>query len=826
MFSRTIPFLAALLLAVALRAAAADPPATVDFNREIRPILSGTCFKCHGPDDGARKSGLRFDLRDAALKKLKDGKTAIMPGDPAASELVRRITTDDEDDLMPPPKAAPRLTPRQVETFKQWIAQGAKYAVHWAYVRPTRPELPTINEKAWPKNDIDSFILARLEKEPLHPNQEADRYALIRRLSIDLTGLPPTLADADQFANDKSADAYEKLVDRLLASPAFGERWASVWLDLARYADSQGFAPDEDRTIWRYRDWVVQALNDNMPYDQFVTEQLAGDLLPNPTQSQLIATAFNRNTLTQTEGGTNDEEFRIAAIIDRVNTTTQVFLASTFACAQCHNHKYDPITQKEYFQLFAIFNNTLDNDQRDDAPFIETPRVGMEAKFAQLKPVLDRARKTLEDHTKRVDADQPDWEKSKPTLPKEIAPILAKDQGKRTKEEKDKLTQHHRSLDPTWNAINAEVKKLTTEYATVSTTVPVTKEGPARESHILLRGNWEAKGDKVEPGLPSLFHPDEPKKVDRLALANWIVHRDNPLTARVVVNRLWEQFFGTGIVETAEDFGLQGELPSHPELLDYLATEYVRLNWDTKKLIKLIVTSAAYRQSSAVTPEKLAKDPSNRLISRGPRVRLGAEAVRDQSLFAAGLLNTTMFGPPCQPAKPNFGLSAAFGPSTDWKADAGPERFRRALYIRIRRNAPYPSMQTFDAPERTTCTLRRSRTNTPLQALVTLNDPCYIEAAQGLARRVTKQGGDSTASRITFAFRTLLTRPPTSTELQRLTTLFDQAKSAYAKDEKAAGEMASKPLGEASKEMNLSDLAAWTVVSNVILNLDEALAKR
>jgi hypothetical protein len=816
-----------LMLVLARSAVAAEK---VDFNREIRPLLSSRCFQCHGPDEKARKSKLRLDLHDFAVKPAKSGELPIVPGKPDQSELIKRISTHDEDDVMPPAKNGKPLTPAQIATLRAWIEQGAEYAPHWAYVQPVRSELPAVKDSSWGVNGIDRFVLAKLEQEGLRPSPAADRYALIRRVSIDLTGLPPTIAQADAFAKDASADAYEKLVDRLLASPAYGERRAQEWLDLARYADSQGFANDPDRTIWRWRDWLIEAFNRNERFDQFTVEMLAGDLLPNATEDQLIATGFHRNTLTNTEGGTQPEEFRSAAIVDRVNTTMQAWTGTTIGCAQCHDHKYDPIKQKEFYEVYAIFNNTEDHNTADDAPTIDVPRVGEEKLAAELRPKVAEAKKKLEAENKRIDAGRLAWEKSvKPeSLPKEIAAILAKPVKGRKKGEPEKLANYYRDqTSPQWKQLDEGYRALEKRYKALTVTTPILKEGKRRETYIHLRGNYLAKGDKVEPGLPAMFPPPPAGgPMNRLTLARWLVSTKNPLTARVAANRLWEELFGIGIVETSEDFGTQGEPPSHPKLLDWLATEYVRSGWDTKHMLKLMVMSATYRQSSGVSESLAQHDPYNRLLARGPRVRLSAEEIRDQSLAASGLLSTKMFGPPCQPPKPNFGLSAAFGGTTDWKADTGEERWRRGLYVRIRRNAPYPSMVTFDVPDRTYCTVRRMRTNTPLQALVTLNDPCFVEAAQALARRVVKEGGSDLASRVVFAFRACLSRPPTAAEASRLEQLFEATRAKYDASPKEAQEMATQPLGAAPKEADVRDLAAWTVVSNVVLNLDEALAKR
>jgi hypothetical protein len=797
----------------------------VDFTRNIRPILVGKCFQCHGPDDKVRKANLRLDTRDGALKVLS-------PNDPAKSELIKRITHTETAKRMPPAATGKRLSDAEVAALTSWIAKGAPYPQHWAYIKPVRPPLPEIrNSKFEIRNDIDRFILARLEKESLTPQPAADPYTLIRRLSIDLTGLPPTIEETDAFVKEyagKPQAAYEELVDKRLANKSYGERWASVWLDLARYADSQGFANDPDRTIWRYRDWVIEALNNNLPYDQFTIQQLAGDLQPNASTSQAIATGFHRNTLTNTEGGTNPEEFRSAAVVDRVNTTFSVWLGTTIACSQCHNHKYDPFSQKEFFQVYAILNNCEDANGGNDAPTITVATVGNEAKFEELGKQLTNVKNNLDAETKTVDARQTEWEKEvKPeSLPKDVAEILKKPAKDRKPPEVQKLQAHHRGLHESWKKLDAEVKLLEGMVKNISTTAPILKEIKPRETHIQIRGNFLDLGEKVSPGLPQALPGVTESSINRLTLAKWIVSADNPLTARVAVNRLWEETFGVGIVETSEDFGTQGELPSHPELLDWLATEYMRLNWDTKAMLKLMVMSATYRQSSQVSAEAARRDQFNRLLARGPRVRLSAEAVRDQALAVGGLLSAKMYGPPVQPPRPNFGLSAAFGGSTDWQPSPGEDKYRRAVYTKIRRNAPYPSMTTFDAPERTYCNVRRLRTNTPLQALVTLNDPVYVEAAQALARRTLKDGGTTDAAKINYAFRLTLTRPPTDEELKRLTALLDKSREKFKANPAQATAMATKPLGPLPKGMEEVEAAAWTVIGNVLLNLDETLAKR
>ncbi|HXY37342.1 MAG TPA: PSD1 and planctomycete cytochrome C domain-containing protein, partial [Planctomycetaceae bacterium] len=661
-----------LLLMLALGAgfvserAGADPgsPTTarsLDFNRDVRPILAKNCFKCHGADEKHREAGLRLDVRDDAIKPLSDGKTAIVPGHADRSELVRRITANGADERMPPADANSSLSKEQTQILTQWIAQGARYTRHWSFEKPVRPKLPLAgritNRPEWPANSVDLFIAERLRMAGLSPSPPADPYVLIRRLSLDLRGLPPTPEEVDAFARDTDQVAYERVVDRMLADPAFGERWARPWLDLARYADSAGYASDPLRTIWLYRDWVIDAFNANMPFDQFTIEQLAGDLLPNPTSKQLIATAFNRNTMTNTEGGTDDEEFRVAAVKDRVDTTMDVWMGLTFGCAKCHSHKFDPITQTEYYQFFAVFNQTADNDQPDESPTLSFPS----AAAARQREVIDAQIAALK---KRAGL------KKDPKLAVRIAKLA-----------------RSKPRDPS---------------------VPIMRELPRdkrRQTHVMVKGNFLVPAEAVGPGVPAFFGSfpkDAPP--DRLAMARWLVDRDNPLTARVAVNRIWSQIFGQGIVETEEDFGTQGRLPTHPELLDYLAVEYRDHGWDTKALIRLLVTSATYRQSSRETPEALQKDPGNHLYGRAPRFRLEAEMVRDQALALSGLLSQKMKGPSVFPPQPDGLWRAAFnGSDRTWPTSTGTDAHRRGLYTFWRRTIPYPSMTTFDAPSREVC---------------------------------------------------------------------------------------------------------------------------
>lgn len=746
----------------------------IDFNRDVRPLLSNNCFQCHGPDANTRKADLRFDAPGKSELAL------ISPGKPEESEFLRRITASDPNELMPPPKLGKKLSQREIETLRDWIKEGAQYSTHWAYVKPSPPSVPRIESTNFPaRNPIDNFVIAHLEREGLKPQPEADKYVLVRRVALDLTGLPPSLEEVERFVNDSSFNAYEKLVDHLLSKPAFGEHWARMWLDLARYADSAGYADDPLRTIWKYRDWVINAFNANMPFDQFTIEQLAGDLLPNPTIDQLVATAFHRNTMTNNEGGTSDEEFRNVAVVDRVNTTFTVWMGTSMACAQCHTHKYDPITQKEYFQVFAFFNNTADADRPDESPTLAfwTPEQ------LELKSELDSLVIDLEQLLQGKKPDE--W-----------------------KAERDRLTALKKQL--------AEFKP--------STTVPIMRElvgKDRRTTRIQFRGNFLDTGEEVHEGTPSVFHAfpaDLPK--NRLGFAKWLVSPENPLTARVMANRFWEQIFGVGLVRTSEEFGMQGELPSHPELLDWLACE-LQSDWNIKRFLKLLVMSATYRQSSKVTPELFERDPDNRLLARGPRVRLTAEMIRDQALFAAGLLSPKMLGPSVRPPQPNLGVSAAFGGAIDWQPSEGEDRYRRGIYTQWRRSNPYPSMSTFDAPNRDTCVIRRARTNTPLQALVTMNDPVYIEAAQALAKRVLK-GTSTPTDAIQRMVWYCLIRPPTDEEMKRLIKLYYDARTEVAKNLSQANQVA----GPLPKDADPTTVAAMTLVANVLMNLDEMFMKR
>jgi hypothetical protein len=1010
---------------------AGDPQAAkVDFNRDVRHIFSNHCYACHGPDAAKRKAGLRLDRKEDAFKKLKHGVVALVPGDLKKSALWARVSAADEKP-MPPADFGKPLSAKEVDTLKHWIEQGAHWEDHWAYVAPKRPPLPQVKNKAWPRNDMDYFILSRLEKEGLQPSPEADKAALLRRVSFDLTGLPPTPAEVDAFLADSSPGAYEKVVDRLLASPAYGERMAVQWLDLARYADTNGYHIDNAREMWLWREWVINAFNKNMPFDQFTVEQLAGDLLPNATVDQKIASGFNRNQMVNFEGGADPNEYLSKYVEDRVVTTATVWLGTTIACTECHDHKYDPFTQKEFYQFYAFFNgvpeNGLDGQKVNPVPSLRVPTAEQTAKLKDLqtkraalaerikgelakvhlddsaapvavKPPEPREVVWVDDapppgavlqgnegvaswkfvtkpapvfsgeksHTRtaqglsqhlftgatpplhigagdkfftyvwldpknppkeimlqfndgswehraywggnqidwgvektpsrlpmgplpeagkwarlEVDAQavgladgasvngvaftqfdgttywdktglvtrtppattfatQAAWEAAKDAkLPKPILNLIAAAPAKRTNAQKAELRTYfiryvYAGSRPVFDPLNKEDELLKKAEADVDAAEPSTmvmqEMAKPRDTFLLIRGDWQNKGEKVTAGVPKSLPPlPLGVKNDRLGLAKWLVAPNHPLTARVTVNRYWEQIFGIGIVRTSEDFGSQGEWPSNPQLLDYLATEFIAQKWDVKKFMKMLVMSAAYRQSSHLTPELEQKDPENRLLDRGPRFRLPAEMIRDNALAVSGLLNRQLGGPSVRPYQPpGLWEQIAFG--GDFSAQTyvqshGPDLYRRSLYTFAKRSLPHPSLVTFDAPNREVCTDRRPRTNTPLQALELLNDPIYVESARVLGQRVMKEGGADVASRLRYAFKLTTAHLPTDQEMAVLRRIYDKQLAKYQKDKDAALKLVSVGESKRPPELNVSELAAWTAVGNVLLNLDEVITK-
>ncbi len=1008
--------IAGWLPAASAQPAASDPP--VDFNRDVRPVLSKNCFACHGPDEQARKAKLRLDVPAGATQPNKDGVTAVVPGDPGHSDLVRRLTTSDEDDRMPPLKTGKTLKQGEIEVLRRWIAQGAVWKKHWAYDKPVTPPEPKVRDEGWCRNPIDRHALARMEKEGLHPAPEAPREKLIRRVSFDLTGLPPTPEQVKAFVADTRPDAYERLVDSLLASPHYGERWAQFWLDLARYADSNGYEKDGLRTMWPYRDWVINAFNRDLPFDQFTIEQLAGDLLPNATREQRIATGFHRNTMVNTEGGTDDEEFRVAALVDRVNTTYNVWLGTTMACAQCHTHKYDPFTQREYYTTLAFFNQTKDRGKSED-PQLELPSEEQRRKRDEVRAKIVPLQKILDTQTPEIQARQDAWQRHAveaaaeietnwtvlepgalkalngvsleklgdqsilaqgPTpdtteyevgvalppgtfsavrlealvdgrlpnhssgrsedgdfvvtdfsidppaasqdknirftrsyadysmdgygvqaaidedpqsgwsiaayerqnrvnhaavfvweqpwstrtddarvvrirqnsnraqhllgrfrlsissagldahktwakLPASIRRLLADPKNLEDKARQDELAAYFRSIDPGLTPVRnqiAELKKQ--EPRDIPSTLVMEAVDKERETHVLLRGNFLNPGDKVEPGVPESLPPLPPGPKNRLTFAQWLVSPENPLTGRVTMNRVWAQFFGRGIVETSNDFGVQGEPPSQPEILDWLATEFIRQKWSIKAMARLIVTSSVYRQDSSESKELAERDPYNRLLARGPRFRLDAEIIRDNALAVSGLLSPKIGGPSVFPYQPDGIWSRPYS-GESWDTSKDGDQFRRGLYTFWRRTSPYPSFMAFDASSREVICERRARSDTPVQALVTLNDPAFFAAACALARRIERDGGKDTASQLVYAYERVLGRAPRQEETAIMTKLFESSLKKYSTDPKSAETIISTGLPKPEPSADLPRLAAWTVISNVLLNLDETLTK-
>jgi mono/diheme cytochrome c family protein len=792
----------------ALQFAAGDQPAKsksarIDFARQIRPILSENCFRCHGPDHEERKAKLRLDIKESAFGKLRSGGRAIVPGNSKKSELIARITDVDPAVRMPPAKINKHLTPEQIELLRQWIDQGAVWHEHWAFVPPSRPALPKVKQKDWPRNGIDYFIMARLEKEGLQSSPEADRTTLIRRLSLDLTGLPPTPAEVNAFLADKNPNAYEKVVDRLLNSPHYGERMALDWLDAARYADTHGYHIDSGRDMSRWREWVIDAFNRNLPFDQFTIDQLAGDLLPKATLAQKVASGFNRNHMINFEGGAIPQEYHAAYIVDRVNTTATVWLGLTAACAQCHDHKYDPISQKEYYQLYAFFHNVpengLDGSRGNAAPLLKAP-----TRLQQEK--LDALAKEAKEIEKQL--------------------ALPKSEGNKLRAQLAKIQQE-----------KTEIEK------TMPTTMVMEEMSKPRDTFVLIRGQYDKPGQKVHAGVPAALPPmPAGAPANRLGLARWLVSPDHPLTARVIVNRYWQMIFGAGLVKSAEDFGSQGEQPSHPELLDWLAVEFRQPSnpplgvggeapWNTRGIVRLIVTSSTYRQSSRVTSELLAKDSDNRLLARGPRFRLQAEFIRDQALAVSGLLNREIGGPSVFPYQP-AGLwqeLASRSDSKNWSAQFfvqshGKDLYRRSMYTFWKRTSPPPQMIALDAPDRETCTVRRSRTNTPLQALILMNDPTYVEASRKFAERMMTEA-KSNEERIVLGFRLATARKPNEREIAVLKKVFEKQLAHYRQDSKAAMRLLAIGESRRNEALQPAELAAWTIVANVILNLDETVTK-
>jgi hypothetical protein len=852
----------------------------VDYNRDILPILSSKCFNCHGPDANARKSGVRLDLRDAAIKPAKSGEVPIKPGHADQSEAMRRILTDDDSERMPPAKTGKSLTRHEMDLVKRWIDEGAEYAPHWAFVKPQRPAAPEVRNTAWVKNPIDAFVLYRLERAGLEPSPPADPVTLIRRLSLDLTGLPPSSAEVDEFIADwreasaKPQAAVERLVDRLLASPHYGEKMTQTWLDLARFGDTSGYHMDSTRQMSLWRDWVIDAFNKNMPFDQFTIEQLAGDLLPNTTTSQKIASGFNRNTRFNEEGGVDPEEYVIRYNIDRTNTLGQVWLGLTLGCAECHSHKSDPISHKEYYQLYAYFTGIKEPmkegheiHEQPLPPLLKLPTPEQSSALGRLSGLRLAFEKAiakelgryiyvdpLDDPTATAgpERSQIAWEHDvgeSPSLPAEVRAVLKVKRGERNPDQKKILRDYYlrkinQAAKAVFGGLEDEIDGILRSIKAIDDAVPqtlVSEEMPdPRPAFILVRGDFQQRGPKVERGVPAVFPPlPAGAPNNRLGLARWLASPDHPLTARVVVNRLWAQLFGNGLVRSLGDFGTQGDYPSHPDLLDWLACEFLLPApsgrgaggegeapnaWDIKRLLRAIALSATYQQSSIFRAGAAKIDPNNRLLSHMPRYRLSAEEIRDSALAISGLLNKRIGGPSFMPYQPpDFYKNKNEGWS--WTPSAGDEQYRRGLYAFWRRTALHPMFVIFDAPSREECNVHRSLTNTPQQALVTLNDPTFVEAARAFAQKILAQGPTDRDGRVRFAFRSATCRSPNDAEMKVLRHRLEQQSNRFKADPDAASTLVNVGQYPRDASLDVVELAAWTAVANVLLNLDEVLMR-
>lgn len=921
-----------ILLTIIITAAAtvwaiSSSRSTVDFNTQVKPVINKKCISCHG--GVKQQAGFSLLFRSEALAATESGKPAIIPGDPDNSELIRRIEATDPEERMPY-KHEP-LQPEQVKIFRQWIKEGAQWGDHWAYI-PVTPVAPPTQKSSWfaadqPRwglNDIDLFVYDRMQKENLMPSPQADKATLLRRLSLDLIGMPAPQAIASQFLNNDDAHAYEDLVDSLLASPHFGERWASLWMDIARYADTKGYESDYNRNIWKYRDWLIRAFNEDKPYDVFLTEQMAGDLLPNASDAQYLATAFHRNTLTNDEGGTDNEEFRTYAVLDRVNNTWEGILGSTFACVQCHAHPYDPFKHEEYYKFAAFFNNTRDEDTEMDYPLLREYEDADNLKLAQLKEWLqqhaDKARaneivgflKTWQPTINSITSDEyenaalsSNWYAAlrnhgscrvknvqldnrnkliyryRTNASKGVLTIrLDRRDGEILKSVALKNTssewalaeldfgevtgthnlyfgfEHPEPFDPNRSGVYLDWFYFTNQFpgkgadgyeqalssfwrlmnAKVTTT-PILTENPSdlfRQTNVFERGNFLTKGEKVDPDVPHSLNPmpaNAPR--NRLGLAMWLTDKKNPLTSRTMVNRLWEQLFGRGIVETLEDMGTQGEAPINQDLLDHLSWEFMTTDqWSVKKLLKKMTMSAVYRQDSKTSDEMLEKDPYNKFLARGPRVRLSAEQIRDQALSLSGLLSDKMYGPSVMPWQPEGIWLFAYN-GAQWKKSENEDQHRRGLYTYWKRTAPYPSMIAFDAPERMSCTPRRVNSNTPLQALVTLNDSVYLEAAQHFAYRMQALGGADPEQQISKGYALAMVKPISEPRLESLKKLYQTSLAEFKTDAHKTAEMTGAP-DKIDKKKKAADnttkrydpeTAALIVVANAMLNLNEVITK-
>ena len=820
--------------------------APVSFNRDIRPILSDNCFFCHGPDASHRQADLRLDVREDAVAA-----GAIVPGKPAESTLVARINTTDVDELMPPPDSHKKLDAKQKEILTQWIAQGAEYQKHWAYEKPVKAEVPANT------SGVDHLVRKRLADVGLAPSPEADRRTLIRRLSLDLLGLPPTPDEVAAFVGDTRADAYVLLVDRLLASPHYGEQMAIGWLDVVRFADTIGYHSDNARNVWPYRDWVIRSFNANQPFDQFTIHQVAGDLVPDANQETRVGSAFNRLLLSTEEGGAQAKDYEARMLTDRVRAIGAAWLGQTTGCAQCHDHKFDPITSRDFYTLGAFFADIQEPilGRREDGMIVGTPEE--HRRLAELDATLAEAKKKFDAIVPQLDAAQQQWEADivayKVTLPellpdlppeakasdaeknvaKQVAASLAKEPAKRDNNDKNRLRDYFRAkvaklFQPERDGLAKAEKERKEFYEPLAKCLVSVHSDKPRTVRLLPRGNWmDETGEAVKPAFPAyLPQPKiEGREPNRLDLAQWLVSRDNPLTARVVMNRLWKQFFGTGLSKVLDDVGAQGEPPVNPELLDWLACEFMDSKWDMKHMVRTIVTSDAYKQTSVATPQLAAADPYNRELARQSTFRVDAECVRDAALSVSGLLVRTIGGPSVKPYQPEGYWENLNFPTRTYPNDTGEKQYRRGLYTWWQRSFLHPSMLAFDAPSREECCAERNRSNIPQQALVLLNDPSYVEAARSLAARILEECSGSPEERMAWAWGQVLQRLPRVEEMETVMPLLRQHIEQYKADPAAAESLLKTGLTAAPPDVDKSELAAWTHVSRVLLNLHETITR-
>jgi len=840
---RSIPFLALVLTGLSsplLPAAETPVPAKIEFNRDVRPILSDNCFSCHGPDASQRKAKLRLDDRDEALRKQ-----AFVPGKPDESAIIQRIITSDAEDLMPPPDSHKSLTDSQKEILKRWVLQGAPYQLHWAYEKPAKPTVP------YGEHAIDYLVRRRLAERGLRPSPEADRRTLVRRLYSDLLGLPPTPAEVAAFEKDPSADAWERLVDRVLANPHFGERMALGWLDAVRFADTIGYHSDNPRNVWPYRDWVIRSFNENKPFDRFTLEQIAGDLLPDASQETRVGSAFNRLLLTTEEGGAQPKDYESRMLTDRVRAIGTAWLGQTTGCAQCHDHKFDPFTMRDFYSLGAFFADVQEAilGRREDGMIVASP--DQQKRLASLEAAVAEARKRYESVEPRINAAQEQWEADilayNVTLPELRDDSKASDGDRKTARQvaallkkADRNPQESRVVRDYFRArVNrlhtaerdavAAAERAHREFYEQLPKCLVTVSTPDKRTvRILPRGNWmDETGEIVKPALPRFLpQPDlEGREPNRLDLARWLVSRDNPLTARAIMNRTWKQFFGAGLSRVLDDLGAQGEPPVNPALLDWLACEFMDAGWNVKHMVRTIVTSATYRQVSTPTPEHLAADPYNRELARQSAFRVDAELVRDTALAVSGLLVPRIGGPSVKPYQPDGYWENLNFPTRDYLHDTGDDQYRRGLYVWWQRSFLHPSMVAFDAPSREECTAERNRSNIPQQALVLLNDPTYVEAARAFAARILTECHGSPDDRFHWAWQRALQRNPRSEETTIARDLLQQQLAAYRQNPQAAEKLLKTGIAPRPEGVDPAELAAWTHVARVLLNLHETITR-